>query len=65
MTRTLQVIEARVNEAMDHLTAALEPVDWRDAAWHIRKAVVCFTACALALGAEYERALEKSEDTLR
>lgn len=65
MTRTLQVIEARVNEAMDHLTQALEPVDWRDAAWHIKAAIRCFMACAWALSAEYSRALEKSEERRR
>lgn len=62
MTRTLQVIEQNVNTAMDHLTQALEPLDWRDAAWHIRRASCCFLACAWALSAELHRVLEKSEE---
>ena len=62
MTRTLQVIEQNVNTAMDHLTQALEPLDWRDAAWHIRRAACCFLACAWALSAELHRVLEKSEE---
>ncbi len=62
MTRTLQTIERHVNDAFDHLTQAVEPLDRHTQAEAIRRALLCFLGCCLALGAEYERLLEKSEE---
>jgi hypothetical protein len=65
MTRTLQVIEERVNEAMDHLTAALEPLDWRDRPLHVWAAAHCFYYCYLALMSEYAWSRAEQEERRR